>query len=209
MTQLCASHACRGSGERERRAKLADRGLRLCPPCYGKMKINLTELPGLYAECGSVLSRFPFALQQKVNRGAVVSPSFSEAAVEARSGIMTLLASWSGMVADAREMNKPPRREVQHLTVFLARQLAWLAAHPAGPDFAREVADTAAAARRATMPSSLRMDLGRCVEDGCGGSLFVAADDSAATVRCESGHVWRAHEWLHLAGRVGHRGGRR
>ena len=171
------------------------------------MRANLAELPGLYADCGSVLSRCPFALQQKVNRGTVASPSFSEAAVDARSGIMALLASWAGMVADARGMGPPPRRDVRYLTVFLARQLAWLAAHSAGPDFADEVAEIAATARRATMPSALRMKLGPCVEEGCGGSLFVAADGPeegpeagpGAAVRCEAGHTWRAHEWLRLA----------
>jgi hypothetical protein len=207
MAQLCASHACRVGGERKHAAKLAERGPQLCRSCYDKMQTNLAELPRLYAECESVLSRFPFALEQKVHRGGVVSPSFSEAAVEARSDIMSLLASWSGMVADARGMSKPPPRDVRHLAVFLARHLAWLAAHSAGPDFADEVARIAATARRASMPSGLRVALGQCVEDGCGGSLFALAGGPEAAVRCEAGHAWRAHEWLRLARKVDLRGG--
>jgi hypothetical protein len=169
---------------------------------------ELAELPRLYAECESLLGRFPFALQPKVNQGKIALPAFSEAALDARSGIMSLLASWSGLVADERGTRKPARREARHLAAFLGRHWAWLAGHPAAPDFAEEVTETAAIARRASTPGGLHVDLGGCVADNCDAALFAtsgAPGAPVAMVRCEAGHAWAAHEWLHVARRVSDR----
>ena len=127
-----------------------------------------------------------------------------EESVDARSNITSVLATWSGMVAEERKITKPGGREVVGLAAFITHHLDWLLAQPTAPYFADEVMTITAAARRVSQPGSARRPpLGFCVEKGCDASLHVAgtATDarSSAQVRCENGHTWQAHEWLVLA----------
>jgi hypothetical protein len=170
------------------------------------VRSDLVELPTLYAECELALTPFPVAFKQKVRGGETTGLALNEAAADARTNIISRLASWSGMVADERGVARPARRDVPCLAAFLASHLDWLLAHPAGPDFVDEVAAMAATARRAGRPDAVpQLELGRCVEEDCDRPLFAttAAQDtrSSVQVRCESGHVWRSNEWLLLARR--------
>ena len=173
------------------------------------MRNDLSELPKLYEEFESSLIRFPFAFEERVSGGEMKGLCLNEASVNARLGIISVLASWSGMVAEERRLTRSPRRDVADLVAFLFRHLDWLLAHPAGPYFGDEVAAMTATARRAHLSDPvLRLPLGRCVEEGCDGGLFATRTaegaPSSVEVRCEAGHVWRCHEWLALARQLRH-----
>jgi hypothetical protein len=209
MEQLCESQHClreRGRG-RGRRVYIAEQGL-LCMFCRGWAHDNIFELPKLYGELDSSLIRFPFALEERVGGGEVKGLCLNEASVNARFDIMSVLATWSGMVAQERRVTRPADRDVTGLAVFLSRHLDWLLAHHAGACFADELAVTTATARQAgRRDSAPHLSLGCCVEDDCGEALYatgIGADArSSAQVRCEAGHVWQPHEWLVLASLVG------
>jgi hypothetical protein len=51
----------------------------------------------------------------------------------ARTRMLAVLSSWSGLVADERGVPGPGRREVVVLARFLRAHLDWLATHPALP----------------------------------------------------------------------------
>jgi hypothetical protein len=178
-------------------------GLPVCRACYDRVRRDLAELPGLYCHCESLLVRFPPAFAQKVAGGRAAGVYLDERVTDARRDIVTVLASWSGLVSDERGVARPGRRDVADLSAFLVVHLDWLLAHPAGSCFADELVAVAAAARDISRsgPSSA-MDLGRCVEEGCDHPMTAtrAADGSSCVeVRCAAGHVWRARQWLQLA----------
>jgi hypothetical protein len=204
MEQLCSSRNCRLERAGGRRICRAEQGLWLCQFCRARVRDDLSELPKLYQEFESSLIRFPFAFEERVSGGGVKGLCLNEASVCARLEIISVLATWSGMVVEERQLSRPPRRDVPDLADFLIRHLDWLLAHPAGPYFGDEVAAMTATARRASRSGPvLRLPLGHCVEEGCDGCLFATRTAGGAPpsveVRCEAGHVWRCHEWLALA----------
>ena len=204
MEQLCGSRDCRRERAGGRRTCRAEQGLELCRFCCARVRDDLGELPKLYEEFESSLTRFPFAFEERVSGGEMKGLCLNEASVDARREIISVLATWSGMVAKERRLAASPRRDVPDLAAFLTRHLDWLLAHPAGPYFGDEVAVMTATARRASRSGAvLRLPLGRCVQKDCDGGLFAArtadAAPSSVEVRCAAGHVWRCHEWLVLA----------
>jgi hypothetical protein len=129
-----------------------------------------------------------------------------------RSDIVAILASWSGLVVTERAVARPVRRDVGMLAAFVGAHLDWLLAHPAAADFAEEVTTLARAARRAAQPGArIHLELGQCVRPGCESPLFATTHGDGGTaltghVRCDSGHVWQAHQWLPLAHRLARSG---
>src|SRR6266851_359728 len=207
MEQLCGSRDCRRQCAGGRRIYRAEQGLRVCRFCCERVRDNMIELPKLDEEYESDLTRFPFAFEERVSGSEVKGLCLNEPSINARLDIISVLATWSAMVAEERGLTKPARRDVPDLAAFLTRHLDWLLAHSAGPYFADEVVAMAATARRASRSGpALRLSLGHCVEEDCNGALFATriAEDapSSVQVRCEAGHVWWSHEWLTLARQV-------
>jgi len=207
MERLCRSWYCRQEHAGGRRVYPAEQGSQLCSLCRARVRDDIVELPKLYEESESSLIRFPFAFQERIRGGKVKGLCLNEASVNARSDIISVLATWSGMVAEERRLTKPIRRDVAGLAAFLTRHLDWLLAHAAAPYFADEVAAMAAATRRASRAGPVpRLPLGYCVEEDCDAALYAdgTAEDarSPAQVSCEAGHRWQAHEWLVLASRM-------
>jgi hypothetical protein len=132
MEQLCGSRDCRRERAGGRRACRAEQGLELCRFCCARVRDDLGELPKLYEEFESSLTRFPFAFEERVSGGEMKGLCLNEASVDARREIISVLATWSGMVAEERRLAASPRRDVPDLAAFLTRHLDWLLAHPAG-----------------------------------------------------------------------------
>jgi hypothetical protein len=161
----------------------------------------------LCAEFESNLIRFPSSFEERVSGGAIKGLCLNETSVNARFDIVSVLATWSALVIEERALTSPPGRDVPELAAFLTRHLDWLLTHPAGVDFADEIAVMTATARRAGRPGFVpHLLLGYCVEEDCDGALYATgiAEDSPSRVhvRCEAGHEWQSHEWLMLARRV-------
>jgi hypothetical protein len=211
MGSVCGSQNCRKERAGGRRVYLAERGSQLCSFCYARVRDDMVELPKLCDELESSLIRFPFAFEERIRGGALKGLCLDEESVDARSDIISMLATWSGMVAGERKLSKPISRDVPGLAAFLIRHLDWLLAHPMAPYFADEVATIAATARRVSRPSPVpHRPLGYCVEEGCDASLYAAATAADARspvqVSCEAGHIWQAREWLVLASRISGQG---
>nr|QDG00832.1 hypothetical protein [Streptomyces griseus] len=133
---------------------------------------------------------------------------FNTAALEARSSIVSVLSSWSALVAEERRV-PAPQRTAGRLAAFLLRHADWLASHEASGDLSREVARLAGAARQVIDPGpGRRIPIGTCVEAGCPGMLTatVRADRPAlpAEIVCDAsaGHRWIGHQWLQLSRRL-------
>lgn len=119
-TQLrrCAAPRCR------RAAALRSR---LCTHCRDQLAEHLSELPARYA-----------ALDQDRAPGAPMPPH----AVEARSAIRGVLASWAHLVVNGRALPRPVR-SVAGMAEFLQRHIDWLGAHPAAAEIIGEIAELA------------------------------------------------------------------
>jgi hypothetical protein len=180
---------------------------RLCRACLALSGKILRALPLLYEDCVHAMNppqRGPII--EKVS-GTRPVHSVNEIAVEARTKIAAVLASWAGLVADERGL---PMRgaDVGHLTRFLTVHLDWLAAHPGAADFVTEIGELMTSTLRVIDAGPAdRIELGPCIEPDCAGLLSARrpGHDAGATpdVGCDSGrHSWRPDQWLMLRRRL-------
>jgi hypothetical protein len=204
----CQNGSCQGqTGDQP--ARLATPGLRLCEACGAEARACLTALPDLYADCETALARRPRpTLERAGSRRRTTALPIDEAAANARSAILAILAGWSALVADERAVTRPARRQASELAAFLNRHADWLLAHPAAGEFAAEIGAVTRAARRAAHPrSEQRVMLGQCPHRGCAEALFATRvtgeSGGSRDVRCDAGHSWPPHQWLLLSRQLG------
>jgi len=185
-------------------------GLRLCQGCRERLVAGLAELPALYGACERVLSGGSSQGPREIRAG---SPSqglpFNGAAADIRAEIVTFLSSWSGLVAQGRQLTVP-QRAVRVLAAFLHRNADWLAAHPAVAEATDEIARLTRRARRVAYPDHVRrLRVGACMETGCDGELFAWIRTQEATtpakIQCEAEprHCWAGHQWTQLRRAMG------
>jgi hypothetical protein len=204
----CQDGNCPGQAD-DRPARLAAPGLRLCDACGAKALACLAALPGLYADCETALARRPRpGLGRTGPRRRTTALPIDEAAANARSAILTVLACWSALVADERAVTRPARRQAGELAAFLGRHADWLLAHPAAGEFAAEIGAVTKAARQAVHPrNEQRVLLGQCPHRGCAEAVFatrVSGEPSGSRdVRCDADHSWPPHQWLLLSRQLG------
>jgi hypothetical protein len=172
-----------------------------------RLRADLCHVLTLHEETERALVRTPASLRQRVSGSRSVGIVLDDEAVAVRSAIRALLLSWTRLVADERGVPAVTDTEVRGLLRFLVVHLEWLAGHPAGPDFADEVAELLASAGRGAAAEQA-VPLGPCPQPGCGGTL--RAPTAAATagqpaaarqVRCEYGHGVPPRQWFLLAER--------
>ncbi|HZB30913.1 MAG TPA: hypothetical protein VE465_12190 [Streptosporangiaceae bacterium] len=180
---------------------------RLCRGCLTLSRKILRALPLLYEDCVHAIDPPPRGHVIEKVSGTRPVHSVNETAVDARTNIEAVLASWAGLVAGERRL-PASGGDVGHLTRFLTAHLDWLAAHPGAADFVAEIGELVAGtlsvidARPADM-----IELGRCIEPGCAGLLSARRPGhdagSAPEVGCDSGrHAWRPDQWLLLRRRL-------
>ncbi|WP_124265853.1 MULTISPECIES: hypothetical protein [Streptomyces] len=169
------------------------------------MSAGLAELVRLYDHCEGLLGGAPAGgVRERTTGGGMPGLPFNADAADARAAIMSLLGSWSGLVAEQRGL-LVPSRTAPELAAFLLANADWLAAHPAAAEATaevlRQVRRTRAVARPAT---GRRIRIGNCVRDDCTGELSVLVRGSGteppAEIRCDrdTGHTWRGDEWTRL-----------
>ena len=124
----------------------------LCRPCFKRVSRQLELLPALYVECEHMLVARPKREVERVRGGLPGSATINEAAVSARSAIMSTLASLAGLVRDERPVAVVLRREVTPLAAFLRVHLDWLAEHPAARELCDEIDDAVGMAQRVVHP---------------------------------------------------------
>lgn len=201
----CARRGATETGEPAARPVTA--GSVLCEVCRARLVRELAGLPGLYEECGRLLGGSERS-QEKVSGGPLPGMPFNAAASDARSAILGVLGSWSGLVADERRLRTGPPREPAALTRFLLLHAGWLTGHPAADALSREVAKAVRRARHVIEPGTTRrVAVGPCVEAGCPGSLTATlrpGDTSPTAITCDTdpAHQWPGSQWLGLGRRI-------
>ena len=140
---------------------------------------------------------------ERVRGGLPGSATINEAAISARSTIMSTLASWAALVRDERAMPVTLRREATPLAAFLLAHLDWLAAHRAVGELRDELDDAVGMAQRVVHPEvGRKLEVGTCGSHGCTGTVYAtfgAESGRAPTVvSCDVGHVVGPREWLRL-----------
>jgi len=181
------------------------RGLRLCNSCRSLLTARLASLPALYQACEQALEVRCQHSVRVVRRRRPTGIWLDELALAVRSDTTHLLSSWSEMIVDERGVTGPTSLDVTALTSFVQAHLDWLAAHPAAADFADEIEGLAADVGRVLNPVPVRItELGPCTRDGCGRMVRARAvnQSSVPQVRCDAGHAWQPHQWLHLRHRL-------
>ncbi|MGW6055058.1 hypothetical protein [Streptomyces sp. NPDC055189] len=169
------------------------------------MAMEIQQLPGLYRECEDVLTGTrSVRLRSKITGGSLPGIPLNTAAVEVRSEVLTLLATWSCLVAEERRVTPPPYT-VDGMTAFLSRHVSWLGAHPAVGEASEEIARAHARARRVARPEvPHRLTVGPCAQRGCEGTLnallYGRAGERSDTIVCDldPAHSWPGHEWTRL-----------
>ncbi|WP_327740974.1 hypothetical protein OHA87_47870 (plasmid) [Streptomyces sp. NBC_00493] len=207
------SQSCPRSHPQE---SVAAAGSVLCAPCVRRAAQHLRVLPALHQEC----------LHQAAPTGRRTNPTkvsgsrrrdhLDIAVLDARHNILTILESWSSLVAEKRGTTTPAR-SVPSLARFLIRHLEWLAGQPPADDFADEIERLVGELRQTIDPDPhpLHALIRSCVVDGCPGTISAlpqrgtgsgggsgpgsgAGSGSGGSIRCSSGHAWNVGEWLGL-----------
>src|SRR5260370_25928879 len=94
---MCVSRDCNTEPCRRQRLHGALSGLRVCAACRARLREDLLELPGLYAECESLLAGgFTPWLERVTGSRQATGLLLNEEAVGALSNILAVLAPWSG-----------------------------------------------------------------------------------------------------------------
>lgn len=197
-------HPSPGPRDERHRCTAALPGLRLCRDCLDRTRKNLTALPALYEECaGAIMPETRDGVREKVSRSRQPHTPLGEAALEARTRIRSVLASWARLVIHERRLAARPG-DVGDVARFLTVHLDWLAARPVAVDVVTEVDELVARALNVIDTSSdvRRIEIGECVEPGCGGTLVARVrvrGDGPPEIGCDAGeHVWWPHQWLLL-----------
>ena len=175
----------------------------ICRPCFKKVSHQLELLPALYVECEHMLVARPKREVERVRGGLPGSATINEAAVSARSAIMSTLASLAGLVRDERPVAVSLRREVTPLAAFLRVHLDWLAEHPAARELCDEIDDAVGMAQRVVHPEvGKKLEVGKCENHGCSSTVYATFraehGHSPTLVSCDVGHVIGPREWLLL-----------
>ncbi|MEU9987618.1 hypothetical protein AB0E10_12530 [Streptomyces sp. NPDC048045] len=135
---------------------------------------------------------------------------FNTAAADVRSSIMSVLASWAGLIAEERGV-AAPQRQVVGLARFLHENIPWLSVHSAAHDLIEELTTLTRLARRASDSRSVRViPVGTCVRAGCTGRLHAVVKVVPGTqakpseIRCSAdrAHWWACSEWAALSTRM-------
>lgn len=204
MYGLCEGPRCR---DRQSRIRQVNSGSRLCASCRAQLATHLTVLPDLYRRCEGILVNTRGRDLERVHGGLPGGISLNDAAVATRTEMLTVLASWAGLVVDERNVPRPLRRDVHALTSFLLTQLDWLAQHAAAGELAAEIAALVRSAEDTISPdTAVRVELGPCNRSGCAGvvSVVVGGDDEPTPnlMSCDSGHALPPQQWLMLKHRI-------
>ncbi|MFF9153266.1 hypothetical protein ACF1AB_13675 [Streptomyces sp. NPDC014846] len=204
-TERTPVRLCGGAGCAARPHPVAPHS-RLCAACERRLLTDLERLPGLYRSCEAALlgsRNGGIAPQGRSTGGPMPGMPFNARAADVRASILSVLGSWSGLVAQERGITAPSRT-VTALTLFLRRHASWLAAHETAAEAAAEVGRLVGAARRVVDPDgNRRMEVGSCTETGCTGSLVAhvrTAGPAGSEIVCsaEPAHRWPAAEWTRL-----------
>ncbi|MDX2394165.1 MULTISPECIES: hypothetical protein [unclassified Streptomyces] len=206
VTALCHGEGCRGGRADGRGRRRTVQGSRLCRSCRDHFEAGLAELAHLYEECGRVLGGgAPGSLRERTTGGEHPGLPFNAAAADVRARMVSVLGSWSGLVAQQRGCPSPPRAAAA-LVAFLLRNADWLAAHSAAAEVTEEIARLVRAGRRAAFPDPTRtIRLGACPEPDCSGGLALAvragARSAGPAIVCDvdPGHRWTSERWSDLS----------
>jgi len=196
----CEGPRCR---DKQTRIPQANSGTRLCAACRAHLCDDLALLPDLYRRCEGILVNTRARDVERVHGGLPGGISLNDDAVAIRTEIMTVLASWAGLIVHERRVCRPLRRDINALTDFLAAHLDWLAEHPAAGDAAAEITTLVRPAADAiSSDTTVRVELGPCDRTGCGGVVSVTVNGGGTPtpdlMSCDGGHTLQPQEWLML-----------
>lgn len=211
---LCRATSCRNARNGSTKAGPGRAGGErfLCMACRDHLVSNLLNLPALYSDCNRGTSPKVVRVIRKVPRKSATTDSMNPAAAEIRSAILTVLASWAGLVADERRL-EPPARDLPALARFLCRHVEWLARHPAAGDIADEIRELTRTVRNIAYPNGIRrVHIGYCPDGDCDGDLVALirphGDLLPSEIICtiSPGHSWPVTWWTKLARQMRSRG---
>lgn len=212
MTNECVTQKKNAVGK-DKCERTPEAGTQMCALCRELLLKTLNEIPDLYEACDAQLARQPGSqLWEKITVSASHSLPFDEAAATAKSDLLSVIATWAGLVTDEFRVPGPNRRDATRLTAFLRLHLDLLLAHPAAGSFADEVHAVAESAQQvAEGGRPRRIVVGSCVHEGCGAEVVgqIRPDDTTAHIACEHGHTWTSQEWLLITHRLRSGGGAR
>ncbi|MEZ0069969.1 hypothetical protein ABIA32_006017 [Streptacidiphilus sp. MAP12-20] len=175
----------------------------LCAPCIKQVERTLRMLPSLHRECLHHIAPTPRRLNPTKVSGSRRRDHLNASALDARHNLLTILESWSEVVA--QELGAvTPARSVPQLARFLTLNLQWLAAQPPAADFADEIEGLRLECLRAIDAESgaATTPARECFMDGCTGTVSASSrsiqESGASSITCSSGHSWEMHEWITL-----------
>jgi len=149
-----------------------------CQRCADKLSVALGDIPALWDELDTVLTR-QSRYSDPEGRGGEKAVPFNIKASELGTALRGLLNTWCRLIAEERGKDLPEDHPAA-VAYWLLNQVTWLRHHRAGSEAVEELTDAVNAVRRAVDRPAERIYAGPCVE--CGGDMYAKPD--AASVEC-------------------------
>lgn len=149
-----------------------------CQRCADKLSVALGDVPALWEELDTVLTR-QARYSDPEGRGGEKAVPFNIKASELGTALRGLLNTWCRLIAEERGKDLPEDHPAA-VARWLLNQVTWLRHHRAGSEAVEELTDAVNAVRRAVDRPAERIYAGPCAD--CGGDLY--GKPGAVSVDC-------------------------
>ena len=160
---------------------------------------RLDELPELYRRSELALTPPRPGPVERVSGGLPGGITLDEDVVSARADVLSVLASWAGLVAvGPARRDAPARHAVPELCAYLVRHLDWLTGREGAGDLVAEIDALHRALDQVDGQTREHARvLGICLVPGCGAEVRVGPPGAGASpAGCDAGHVTPPRDWL-------------
>jgi hypothetical protein len=165
-----------------------------CQRCADKLSVALGDVPALWGELDTVLTK-QARYGESEGRGGEKSLPFNPTASELGSALRGILASWCRLIAEERGWDLP-RDHPAAIAIWLLHHTTWLRHHQAGAEAVEEITEAVNQVRRIIDRPAERIYAGPCQD--CGKDMF--GKPGAISVECRpcglSYDVAQMVEWM-------------
>jgi hypothetical protein len=167
----------------------------VCMGCAGRLERALGDVPALWEELDTVLTKQARYAAAEFRRGEQALP-FNPAASELGWVLRNTLSTWCRLIAEERGRVLPDADSPTAVAGWLLHHTTWLRHHRAGHEAVEEITSVVGQIRKAVDRPPERVYAGPCKD--CGGDMYAKPD--AASVDCRpcglSYDVTEMRDWM-------------
>ena len=153
---------------------------RVCQACANRLERALGDVPALWEELDTVLTKQARYAAAEAHRGERALP-FNPEASELGWVLRNTLSTWCRLIAEERGRVLPTADNPGVVAGWLLAHVGWLRHHRAGAEAVEEIVSVVNQVRRAVDRPVERIYAGPCAD--CGGDMYGKPDATSVTCR--------------------------